>query len=107
MANVCEITRKKSPKAEAGKKSVLQKRKIELPEFKTAYRLHVSEEGLKVLKDKGGLASFLKEQDEKKLSAKLQRVKRKHGLVKQEEKKAEEAPAAETVPAASEETVAE
>jgi ribosomal protein L28 len=96
MSHLCEITRKRyrrnglppSPgKKSEKRKPELLKRKIEVKELKGFVRLSVSPEGLELLKKSGGLAKFLKDREEKKLSTKLVRLKHKlYGKPKQEEK---------------------
>ena len=112
MTDYCEITCKRPAKAEGPKPSLL-KRKIDVPELKTSIRLRVSEEGLNVLKEKGGLKAFLKDRNEKNLSQKLMRVKSLLGLPtdaevkKQAEEKAAAAKKAEEAAAAKEAKAAE
>ncbi len=92
--HVCEITLKKfrqngSPTARGKKneqaKPVLLRRKVEVKEIKGSVRLAVCAEGLEILKKSGGLAKFLKDREDKKLSSRLLRLKRKiHGEPKVE-----------------------
>lgn len=96
---LCEITMTKEGRPEAGKRPDLLHRKIEVPELKTSIRLKISSAGLKLLDEAGGLAKFLAERDEKKLSSKLSGLKQKlikAGAIKvqkEEPKKVEEAAA--------------
>jgi ribosomal protein L28 len=122
MAQICEITRKKvrhfSNLSEEQKKGIkapqrqLLKRKIVLPEVKGSVNLKVSDQGLELIKKAGGLAAFLKDRADNKLSSELLKLKRKiHGEPKKEEKPAEQpaaaAPKAEAAPAPAEQPKAE
>lgn len=95
MAQVCEITGKRTPHpnnlpenerpdAKAAKRALL-KRKIAVPELgkgkqKGSVNLKVSEAGVKLVQAAGGLAKYLKEQDDTGLSKKLLKLKRQiHG----------------------------
>ncbi|MDX1387257.1 MAG: hypothetical protein R3257_06670 [bacterium] len=105
MPRICEITRKKIPhlKNMSGEQKadpkayqrVLLKRNIKIPEIKASINLKVSEEGLKMLQEAGGLSQFLKDRDDKKLSPRLLKLKRRIHGEPEPEKPAEEAPAAE------------
>ncbi len=104
MARICEISRKRvshfsnlpeadrpDPKAY---RRILLKRKVKVPEIKGAVNLWVTEAGLKEVKSAGGLAKFLKDRDDKKLTPKLLKLKRKiHGEPKSETPAAAEASA--------------
>lgn len=90
MASVCEITRKRVPHFSnlpednrpdvKAYRRVLLKRKVKVPEVQGSVNLWVTEEGLKQVKEAGGLAKFLKDRDDKKLTPKLLKLKRKiHG----------------------------
>lgn len=105
MARICEITRKKIPhfsnladelkKDPKSYRRVLLKRKIKVLEVNGSISLKISEEGAKLLKETGGLAKFLKDRDDKKLSPRLLKLKRKiHGEPEPEKPKEEEAKAA-------------
>lgn len=95
MASVCEITRKRVPHFSnlpednrpdvKAYRRVLLKRKVKVPEVQGSVNLWVTEEGLKQVKEAGGLAKFLKDRDDKKLTPKLLKLKRKiHGEPKPE-----------------------
>jgi ribosomal protein L28 len=105
MAQICEITRKRIPHfsnlpADQKKDSKVRyrqilKRKIKVPEIKGSINLKVSIEGLELVKKAGGLAAFLKDRADNKLSPQLLKIKRKiYGEPKKEEKPAPEAAAA-------------
>ena len=80
MAQICEITRKRIPLAAnlkegaAGQK--LLKRQIEVKEINAKVRLKVSDEGLQILKQSGGLGQFVVKlpEEKRKQSAKLQSI---------------------------------
>jgi ribosomal protein L28 len=109
MPRICEITRKKIPHLQniAGEQKpdpkayqrALLKRNIKVPEIKGSVNLKVSEEGLKLIKEAGGLSKFLKDRDDKKLSPRLLKLKRRiYGEPKPEKPAEEEAPAAAGTP---------
>lgn len=109
MAQICEITGKRVPHfsnlSEEEKKSGkvpqrrILKRKIKVPEANGTINLHVSEQGMEILKKAGGLSAFLKIRVDNKLSPQLLKLKRKiHGEPKEE--KAASAEAAAAKPAA-------
>lgn len=109
MARICEITRKKIPHFQniSGEQKpdpkayqrTLLKRNIKVPEIKGSVNLKVSEEGLKLIKEAGGLSKFLKDRDDKKLSPRLLKLKRRiYGEPKPEKPAEEEAPAAAGTP---------
>lgn len=111
MAQICEITRKKVPhfnnlpEEEQKKDSKLRyrrilKHKFKVPEANGTINLKVSLEGMEIIKKAGGLAAFLKNRADSKLSPVLLKLKRKiYGEPKKEEKA--EAPKAEAAPAAA------
>ena len=95
MSQICEITKKKIPhisnlpEGEKGDpkshRRLLLKRKVKVPEIKGTVSLKVTAEGLKEVNAAGGLAKYLKDADDKKLSTRLLRLKRKiHGEPKPE-----------------------
>lgn len=80
MARLCEITRQKTTPMEliegkVVKKPTLLKRKIPLKELECSVRLWVSENGVKVLQEQGGLGAYLAKAEEKSLSAKLKKIR--------------------------------
>lgn len=111
MAQICEITRKKVshfnnlPEEEQKKDSKLRHRRIlkhkfKVPEANGTINLKVSLEGMEIVKKAGGLAAFLKNRADSKLSPDLLKLKRKiYGEPKKEE--AAEAHKAEAPPAAA------
>jgi bis(5'-nucleosyl)-tetraphosphatase (symmetrical) len=92
MAQICEITRKKVPhfnnlpEEEQKKVSKLQyrrilKHKFKVPEANGTINLKISLEGMEMVKKAGGLAAFLKNREDRKLSPHLLKLKRKiYGL---------------------------
>ncbi|MDO8644740.1 MAG: hypothetical protein Q7S00_07255 [bacterium] len=104
MSNSCDITRQRfehlsnlseEERKKRGKRPPLLKRKITIPELKNkAVRLFISEEGLKQLKETGGLAPFLQNHKANQLSPRLRKLKVyfPDAEPKTEEKPAEKAP---------------
>lgn len=74
---LCEVTLKKDRTPAGQKRPELLHRTVELPELKGTVRLLLSTEGLKVLSEAGGLTKFLQERSDKKLSARLKKIKTK------------------------------
>lgn len=78
MAKLCDITGKKAQKLSNGtKRPDILKRKIEVPELKESIRLRLSSHGLKVLEESGGVVAYLKKNPAKKVSPKLETLKRR------------------------------
>lgn len=78
MTRICDITGKKAQKLSNGtKRPDILKRKIEVPELKESIRLRLSSHGLKVLEESGGLVAYLKKNAAKKVSPKLETLKRR------------------------------
>ncbi len=72
----CEVTRKKAQATE-GKRPDILSRRVDVPELKSKLRLKLSAEGIKIIKDAGGIAKYLADIDEAKLSTKLKALRAK------------------------------
>lgn len=98
MAKLCDITGKKAQKLGNGtKRPDILKRRIEVPEVKESIRLRLSSSGLKILEESGGVVGYLKKNPAKKVSPKLETLKRRLNIGPEIPKEAESAKGAPAV----------
>jgi ribosomal protein L28 len=106
MSKHCEITGKREshpsnlPEGTAApKRPMVLSRKVNVTELGKggSVRINISEAGLKIVQEAGGLVKYVQETADKKLSATLLKLKAKFPPPEPEKPK-EEAPAAETAP---------